>query len=31
MEEEEDCGDECRFKGKEVGSVFFFLRENCVS
>ena len=24
MEEEEDCGDGCRFKGKKVGSVFFF-------
>ena len=24
MEEEEDCGDGCRFKGREVGSVFFF-------
>ena len=24
MEEEEDCGDGCWFKGREVGSVFFF-------
>ena len=24
MKEEEDCGDVCRFKGKEIGSVFFF-------
>ena len=24
MEEEADCGDGCRFKGKEVGSVIFF-------
>ena len=32
MEEEEDCGDGCRFKGKEIGLVFFFfLRENYVS
>ena len=23
MEEEEDCGNGCRFKGKELGSVFF--------
>ena len=28
MEEEEDCGDGCRFKGREVGSVFFFYVKN---
>jgi len=27
----QDCGDGCRFKGKEVGSVFFFLPEKKVS
>ena len=28
MEEEEDCGDECRFKGKRRFSVFFFYVKN---